>query len=235
MGKVVDWEGIPDSAVVDDGIYLLVVESLEEMVSQSGKLMYHLTARIEEPTDFSGLFQNEYFCVGTDDDPGADDPETWRKSISARVLKRFIKAAQIPMEGDMDVICASAEGSKFLARIIQVVDSGKKNPEYKGNITNSLKGFFTVGEREVGLDGGGDAPSPPPPVATKPAARTAPAKRASAKVAATKPAPKPAASVVSKLKPAAAKKTTTIACGICQEQVPRADFAAHVGQHEDEE
>ncbi|MCH7759818.1 hypothetical protein IIA15_00230 [candidate division TA06 bacterium] len=228
MGKVVDWEGIPDSAVVDDGIYLLAVESLEETVSQSGKLMYHLTARIEEPSDFSGLFQNEYFCVGTDDDPGADDPETWRKSISARILKRFIKAAQIPMDGDMDMICASAEGSKFLARIIQIVDDGKKNPEYKGNISNSLKGFFTVGEREVGLDGGGDS-TPPPPVATRPAARTAPAKRAPAKPAATAAAkPKPAAAK-------AAKRPTTIACGICQEQVERADFAAHVGQHEDEE
>ena len=224
MSTQAPWDSVPDNLVVDEGIYQLVISSLEEKVSAAGNLMFALESVIEDPLTFGALTMRDWFVIGNEEDPLAEDPETWRKARGAQKLKRFLKGAQVQLDADMDIVCANAVDSRFLAKIVIDIDDGKKNPEYKGQQRNRMTSYFAIGTRDIGVSGNA-AESPP---ATKPT----PGKvKAKAKA-------KPPAAVIEKAKPkvkAKAKAGEIYKCVICNEEVPKADFRVHVADHDDEE
>ena len=228
MGRQVPWDEIPSAgALVPDGVYVLEVTGLEESQSQSGKLMYPGVFAVVEPVDFAGYPVYENYVIGNDDDPNADDPATWKKSMGSRFMRTMLDKAGVPLDGDMDAVSAEAAGRQFLAVI------GQRETD-RGTMVNQIRSYYALGEREVGVSSGATPTTRPGP---KPAPRAAP--QAAAPRPAPRPAPKPAATPAparaasAGARPAAAPATRApavkmLTCTICKKPVPRDEFADHV-------
>ena len=229
MGRKWSPDTIPDSTVLHGGAYLFSIEGIEEKQSQSGKAMYVGTFRVVEPTAFAGLPYYENFVIGTDDDPACDDPKTLETVVGARILKRVLKAANIEMGDDLDDCCEGAKDQQVVGLISQVVDDGARDARYKGRIRNVCQGWYTPGERAIGLDGSESAAAPARPAAPR---ATVPAKAAPKPVSAARPAAPVARPTAAATR---AKPTPGVKCGICGEEVARAEFAKHVETHGEEE
>lgn len=226
MGRAVAWESIPDQNVLASGVYEVVIDDVEERRSRSGLLMYTMILGPVAPI-MGGPSHFENFVIGTQDDPNADDPQTWANSVGARILKRALRAAQVPLEDDLDAVLMTAAGQHVVIAVS--VETETEGP-YAGRQRNRISGWYSPGEREPALDG--DTPTAPARTATKPTSST-PAPEPVNKVvrpparSAPKSAPKPAVK---------AAVASTIECALCQppQQVPRAQYATHVQQHDEE-
>ena len=203
---------IPDSSIVPSGTYTATC-SIKESQSNTGKLMYKGTFSITEPDGFSGLSLWENYVIGSDQDPDADDPDTWKASIGAKNLKRCFKAASVPLTEDMDDLLEAVEGQSVVLEVGQEVDEGRKDPKYKGTVRNRIIAYYPLGERSPAVGGSKPAPKATPPA--KPAPQRAPAA----------PAARPA--------PQAASKERTLKCSVCDASVPQSQFGAHVAGHEE--
>jgi hypothetical protein len=207
MGKLIPFGAIPDSAVFPDGCILrLRVAKLDEVLTKekenkAQKLMYKLSAQVVEPAAYKGLFYNENFCIGTEEDPEAELLETWQASIGGRAFKRFAKAVGIPFgeEEDSASFCNAVKGQEFLVTTVQETDDGKKDPKYKGQVRNKTTGWWKLGEKEAGLANGHDKSG---------------STRQTRPVGDAKPAP-----------------SDEITCASCRKRVPRKDLRAHTEAH----
>ena len=225
MGRKAPWQDIPDSAVVPDGVYHLAVEEIEESQSSErtgGKLMYELTVRIVEPRAFVNLPLYNNFVVGSDDDPNADDPETWKASVGAKNLKRFFAATQVEFMDDMAPMCEASRDQEFLALVTRTT---QEKGDFKGREQNNFNGGFKRGEREGGVRPPDQVPgqrrrrgaaAAAPIVSAPPVPALSPAPRRP-----VAPAPGPAAP----RRPAAAP--ATVPCALCGVAIPREAFLAH--------
>ena len=97
-------DDIPNSSTLPDGDYLLEIEEFEERRTKDtskvpNALMYNVDYVVLEPEDFAGRHYFENYLVGTREDPEADDPKTWKKSISARILKLHMQRAGVETAG----------------------------------------------------------------------------------------------------------------------------------------
>lgn len=225
MSRIVPFNHIPDSSVFPDGIYRLTVEKFDvtqtkEREGKQQKFMFALTGKIVAPEQYKNMLYSEYFVIGTEQDPDAEQVETWQSSIGARSFKRFVKALGIPVgdEEDAESLAASIRGAEFLATIVTKVEPDTKkingveqdNP-YKGRVNNNTSAYWKVGEKEPGLTNGHDAS------AAKPTARRT--------VAGAGTAAKPAA---------AAAPSDEVRCSACPPTAPkvkRSDLRAHAQQH----
>ncbi len=186
MPRPLPWDEIPDTNVVPGGLYPLVAVSMEEIYSKEhSKLMYKVCVQIMDDAgvqDFSGMLLWEQFTIGSEEDPNATELNTWKKSFGAKMLKQMIAASQIAERADMDKICLNFKDHQLIANISYSVDNDPES-EYRGQPQNRMRGFYKMGEREVGIDpksyaeykGGGAAgvsaptvAAPPPPAAPVP-------------------------------------------------------------------
>lgn len=248
MGRSVNFDAVPDTNVVPDGVYRVSIAEFEEKTSKNGKLMYNARLEIIEPQEFEGMGIFEMFVIGSDDDLDAQDDTTWVKSFGARRMKNMLKAAGVPLDNDMDTVSAAAIQQELVVAVSQKVET---EGDYAGRVRNNIGGFFPLGQKEVGLNGQGvasPAPKAMPKAAPAPAARTAPAPAiagrpigtahaaptaqptpARAVQPAPTPAPRPAAP-----RAAVPKASPQVKCTICDTLVDRATFADHVEQHANE-
>ena len=247
MGRQWNPESIPDASVLPAGAYLLSIESIEETASRAGALMYNFNFRVVEPAALVGLPYYEHCNIGSPADPEAADPETWKLSIGARVMKRIFKAAGVELSEDLDDVIATATGQQVVGIINQTIQ-GKKNRDgsdnpYADRPQNNSAGWYAPGEREVGLEAanGAQAPAPraaapaakPAPAAARPAAPAAraatPPSAAPARPVARLPSTFEAAAAAPAARPVAKAATEKLVrCSICNTDVPRSTFAAHV-------
>jgi hypothetical protein len=227
-------------------VYLLSIAGIEETANRKGGLMYKAELRVTEPKTFAGSPLYENFSVGTEDDPEAEDPETWKASIGARILKRMFHAAGVEATTNIDAMIAAAEGQSVICLVSRHIDDGKNDPQYKGRERNRIGGWYAPGEREIKVDG----VAPAARTAAKPALRRAapapvveeeeeeaappPPKRRTAPAAAA-PVKTITKSEVSAPAAAPAAKAKTVKCDICNEDVEVRAFSAHVAQHEQDE
>lgn len=169
MGRQVDWTDVPDSNILPEGLYVCEIESIEEKQSRSGKLMYHGTFRVADGVmKGSPLF--EYFVIGSDDDPNADQPQTWKAAIGSRRLKAVFRAAQVPDDRDIDNRIAVAVGQRLIAAVQQETDQKKTNADgspnsFFGNIRNKIGAFYSTAERAAGPTAPAAAPAASDPSA----------------------------------------------------------------------
>ena len=215
MGRQAPMTEVSDQFSVTPGAYEAVVEEIkEEQTKDGGKLMYTWVHRSVAPV--AGLPIYNRFCIGTDNDPNADDPQTWLESIAAKQMKRAYKAHGIEVGNDIDEMNAAVVGQSA----VLVIRPQKNNAQY-----TEVSAIYAVGEKEPGIDAPATAAATNhKPTAAKPAPRAAtPPVRNPAPVAA-KPAPRAAAGA----KPTAKAAVPMIACGICRTDVPRAEYSAHV-------
>jgi hypothetical protein len=232
MGAKPPWKDIPDTNLVPADAYEVTVRELAETMSKAGedqksKLMYVATLRITAPKAFTGLQLYDRFTIGTNDDPHAKDPETWKGSFAARRMKQFVKAIKIPLGDDMDDTMEAAEGQKCIAMVN--LDPKRKDPKTGREYgeSNSIAAYYELGTPNV-VVGGMKAAGPAVPA--KPAT---PKKAAKVEDEEEEETP-PAKAAKTPLKPLAKVDYTT--CPICgDDKVPRKDFIAHVNAHESAE
>ena len=233
MGKIAPWDEIPESAVVPTDAYLASIESMAEELSQSsGKLMYSTAFKIMEPTAHAGLNLFERFVIGSDEDPEAEDPETWKKSVGARRLKRCLKAAQIPLDQNMDQVMALAIDQVVILMVQEYkepdVDRAGNPSEYAGQPRNKINAFHPIGTIDPGTKAVDTvAPAPGPAKAKPPLRSTPPAAKPA--TATTRPAPQ-TTKTPPKTTPQPKGKIAMFKCGNCNQEFSRAEFPAHVGR-----
>lgn len=249
---------IPDQNVWPSGIVQLEVEELEETQSKSNKLMFTATFKGVLPPDVENIPHFEYYVIGSDDDPQAQDVKTWKKSMGAQQLKKLLRALQVPLVDDLHQAIAMAKGKQALVTTTQVTETAEG--EYKGRIRCNLGRFFALGERQaaiapeqpgvVGIASAVAAPIAVAPVAAAPLAVAppvippaaapvaAPIPGAGAPVAAppvVPPAAVPPGTPVAAAPPQAANPEEMLACSLCPPgttPIARKDFAAHIQLHE---
>lgn len=147
MGRRAPWDDIPDATVLPGGTYQFAIESVEETISSTGKLMYNGTFNVVEPKAFAGLNHWESYVIGSDTDPNAEDPDTWKASIGARNLKRMLNKAQVPLSDDMEAVCVEAAGHQFVSLVTQETDDGSRDPRYKGRVRSRIQGYYGLGDQ----------------------------------------------------------------------------------------
>lgn len=209
---------IPDLGVqLPPGNALLKIEALDDNEETStGKYQIKATLRVLEPTEFADQPFFERFVIGTDTDPGADDPNSWRGFAAQRYRDMLLKAG-VSLTGTIEGDAAVAKDQP-VGVIIENEVQGATNRDgtpnrYAGRVQARVKSFFRPGEKSTG---NGAAPAVAQPQAKAPAPAAA-------------QAPKPASAA------SAPKAAAPIKCGVCDEMVPKAEFAKHVAVHEAEE
>jgi hypothetical protein len=224
MGARPPWKDIPDTGLVPAGAYEVIVKELAATTSkptetERAKLMYVATLRIHEPKEYRGQTLTDRFAIGTNDDPEANDPETWKGSFAARRLKQFCKSTKIELGDDMDDTIEAIEGQHCVVMVrLDAPREDKKTGRTYGE-SNSVTAYYEVGAPGVtiGVPKAAAPPSAAAPKVTK-LRQAAPATNSDGDEA-----PKPRAK-------AAKQEVTT--CPICGDtQVPRASFIAHVNEH----
>lgn len=221
MSKIYDPNVIPDwTGQFPPGRAHVRIESIDDVERTStGKYQIRVTLRGLEPVDVADQPHFERFVIGTNEDPEADDPNSW-KGIAARRYKDMLKKAGIEASGSVEKDTVAAVG-QALGILVSNEEQrannrdGSPNP-YAGRIQASIRSFFIYGEQPVGDGGYRGVPPAAAPAVPTPAAKPAPAARTRAVAA----QPQPAAPV------------QTVACSICGQPVPRVQFAAHVAAHE---
>jgi hypothetical protein len=172
MGRIIPI-GIRDPfEMLPMGTLVMEIESLEEaLIGKQGQEKYGWKAnmKVVDPINAAGITHDEAFFIGTDDDPNADNEDTWIKKAGR--LKSFCECIGVVVEGaDSDVVSSEAKGR----RIVGVV-SHRMQPEfnrdgspnqYAGNPRAEVR-WFAEGEKEVGL---AEDQTPLPARAQKPAA-----------------------------------------------------------------
>lgn len=217
MAKIYDPNIIPDlGAHLPPGAALIRIESLlDDEATSTGKYQIIGTLRIIEPADMADQPTYERFVIGTDKDPAADDPNSWKGFAAQRYRDLLLKAGVAPT-GNTDKDNSAAVGQIVGIEVVHEVQpdlNRDKTPnKYAGQIQARIKSYFRQGEKATG----------PVPVAGVPPAGAKPAA----------PAAKPVAQAQAGAKPAT---STDVKCAICNQMVPRGSFATHVAEHEAKE
>ena len=240
MGTKVPWKDIPDSSIVPEDVYALRVKSIEETTTKEkpgkkAKLMYVAQLCIEEPKPYKGLVLFDRFTVGTEDDPQANDPETWKASIGAKRMKQLFKALQIDLGDDMDDTIENAESQRCLAGVkLDPAHDDVATGKHYGE-SNSIGTYYAIGAPGITVGGGKKTQSKP----AAPAKPKAPPleddddEDEEDDAPAEKPAPAKAAPESTGGKPKKLKKAENVECPICSEDTPRAEFLKHMQAHDE--
>jgi len=235
--------------VVESGLYPVTVAEFEVTETgtpkagastPAGCLLYKVQFRTEDDVP---LFDQYY--VGHEDDPNAEDPETWKRFPGQR-LGALLTAAGVT-EADDAKIGRIIKGKKLTLDVVKEKDN-------KGNDRNNIKNFYSAAGAPKLMTPGAKksiikppaatslpSPSAPPPPVRK-AAPPPPAPEEEVADAATEGdgadaeeagAPPP----VKKKAAAAAVKEGTIPCELCDpmQHIARSQYKAHIGLHEQEE
>lgn len=152
MGKKVPWGDVQESSLVPDGCYHVKCESITaKKTKEANKLMYDPVYRIIAPKGFKGLPVFDHYVIGSDEDPAAKDPDTWKGAIGARNMKRAFKKMGLDVGGtrDIDELINEAEGQELL--LLVSIETQKKG-QYKGRKQNRIDSYYAIGEHEVGIE-----------------------------------------------------------------------------------
>lgn len=142
----------PDSNVVPEGMYLCRIVKIVEKHSKTGKLMICPQFAIMEPKTMKGQTIFENYVLGSDEDPDANDPATFKSSIGARNYKTLLKKAGVPVapNDDSEDIAQKAAGQEIL---LSVQQTEQAEGPYKGQIQNRISAYYEPGEREPKVTG----------------------------------------------------------------------------------
>lgn len=148
--QVPSWDDIPQTRrTVPAGLYLCEVEALEEGRSrEKSKLMYKASYQIVDGLH-TGTPLYEYHNIGSDDDPNADDPLTWRNAIGTRTLRDLFTACAVPLLTDMDKMCVTARGQRFVQQVGVAIEPPKRRDgtpnQFAGRERNDLGPKYRLG------------------------------------------------------------------------------------------
>jgi len=140
---------IPTSETIGGGIYtVLIEEAAPEVSDRDGILQIKMVYRITDP-DLANAPIYERIRLGSETDPMARDPRTWKAGRSGgRTLARLLDAAGCQNVGDLGANCQGLIGKRLLAR---VTETEGKNANV-GRFFNNVRAYFRLGERELMRD-----------------------------------------------------------------------------------
>src|SRR5262245_8962233 len=117
------------SGPVPAGGYKCVIESIEKGKTGPnsqvpGLMRYEVRLRITEPKKYGGSAVMDWFTIGTEDDPRAREPETWRNGgLGVKKLARLLKRAGVAAkDGDDEEWMDAAAGQEVCAHIRRETD-----------------------------------------------------------------------------------------------------------------
>jgi hypothetical protein len=151
---VMPWDEIPDSNLLPTGSFNARGAEMEIGEADDGRLIVLAQIDVTEPADYASFRQFERFYLGTEDDPKAKQPATWKRYPAQRI-KQLFNAAQVPPapgENGLEVMAASFSGSLFGFDCLYYLDDGKNDPQYKGQPRNKINAFWRVGEKQPAVD-----------------------------------------------------------------------------------
>lgn len=167
MGRTMPWDEIPDNQTVPEGVYEAEIEDIEETETRNGaKLMYHVTLRVtghKKHAEFANMPLHEYFVIGSDDDPEAEEATTWKKLGGIR-FKKFLQSCGITEGSSVNKLISAAKDRKVLVTV-------KIEEDDQGTMRNRCGKFYALGEAEVGGDGGDNGKGKKKPAAPAPKKR----------------------------------------------------------------
>lgn len=238
MGKAYPSEIIPEiGSTLPPGRFLFAIEQMSDArPSTNNFYQIETTLRVHEPASYAHEVHFERFVIGTETDPEANDPDTWKK-FPAQRYRNLMESTGVGMSGDIEQDIAQATGQ--LVGAIVEHRMMPATPQYPTPRVNSqVSKFFKPGEKETGIDEGKALSADGQQAVTN--ARPAPAVRPGARPAAAAPAaarPTPAAAPAAQSAPATATvpKAQMIRCSICNQQVPRVELTAHVQAHDSDQ
>ena len=145
-------QGVSMDKTVPQGIYLVKVLKLTEKHSQNGKLMYCPQYHIILPEECKGLMIFENFVFGSDTDPDALEPNTFKTSYGARSYKALCEKTGISVKNSdtAEQISEKLTGQEVL---LNVDEGAQKTGAYKGKMQNQVLAYYTPGEREPKITG----------------------------------------------------------------------------------
>lgn len=149
MSTSVPWDIIPDDqgVILSSGLKKLAIDNMEETSSNNGKYMIKAVFKVMEPANEEGLLYFDRFVIGSNEDLGAKDPETWAKAMGAKIFKQVMEKAGVPRKNTVEEMCHAARGCQVLADIGIEVET--KEGKYKGKERNRARKWYRVGERPV--------------------------------------------------------------------------------------
>lgn len=129
----VDWNQVPDiGQKLPSGIVQFQIKDYEErMTSAEGVVekgdragqpkiaKYMVVAKLEAvaPEEAQGMTREEFFVLGSDEDPLMQQSKTFIESLGARSLKRMLGDAQVPWSSSLLASLSSSIGAMFLIQV----------------------------------------------------------------------------------------------------------------------
>src|SRR6266850_6682810 len=104
---------VPESSTVPDGGYVLDIHKVEPATTGTGKKSYKAQLKVVEPKKYKGSMLFENFTIGSDEDPDADEQDTWDTSMGAKQFKQMVEKAGVDLgDQDEDDLCAELKGNQ---------------------------------------------------------------------------------------------------------------------------
>lgn len=119
MGRMINWDKIPDTDDLPKGKYDFEVKKFEvkgDDDDETQKLRYQLDAVVISEGPFKNSHHFQTYWIGTDDDPKAEADDLWN-GRAVRDMKKLFVACGGPFGSDIDVNVASCVGCKFTGEI----------------------------------------------------------------------------------------------------------------------
>ena len=153
---------------LDMGNYLFTVKSATDSVTKNGKRQFEIVLGVVEPALLKGNQHTERLVIGTENDPQALDPLTWKTPPSVYAASRFVQllnAAGVGTTGstekDLAAVAGQAVGGFIQVTVEPAIRKDGTANEYAGRERSQIRKFFKPGERMPGV-GDGKAPAARP-------------------------------------------------------------------------
>ena len=105
----------------DPGSYRGGIEKVSKVMSRTNKLMFSAEVRVSEPAEAANRIQFENFVIGTEEDPTAQNANTWKEKGGR--MKQFCDAAAVPFLGmDPDMVVQELVGKMVDWKMFTRVD-----------------------------------------------------------------------------------------------------------------
>lgn len=192
-----------------EGFYRVRVEDIEAVYTEKEppRLMFVVQVAALEPTSAAGFMATDRFCLGTNDDPEAEDPETLKGFAGQRLLQ-FVEACGVKPERSLARSLQHCVGMQAIAKVSANKDGSR----------TEIKRYYMLGKKVLG-----------PLVTTPqgPARGRNSAPPTHAQLASSGPATSVGGTPVRRV-----GKPNTIMCRRCNESVPTKDYPLHAKRHE---
>jgi len=145
----VNWDDVPDSDLLPDGNYELLITKAEGGWTRTNKLAAELTYQVGAGELDGSRMRPETFTLGSESDPQGQMPETKKALFGWMNLKRLCNATGIRFEQSLRTTLKQLEGARFVGTV-KIQTQGDTNKDgspnqYAGNQQNRLTAYYPLG------------------------------------------------------------------------------------------